>query len=66
MTKISDGDLAALEEAGPLLRFAAERVKNLDPDLPLAIAEARAVAGSDGWSPKFRKDFGVRLRSCAI
>lgn len=57
MTKISDGDLAALEEAGPLLRFAAERVKNLDPDLPLAIAEARAVAGSDGWSPQISQRF---------
>jgi hypothetical protein len=31
MAKISDSELAALNETGPLLRFAAERVKDLRP-----------------------------------
>jgi len=41
--KCSAAEAIALGEAGPLLRFAAERVKSLDPDLSLAIAEATAA-----------------------
>jgi hypothetical protein len=57
MAKIDDDDRAALNESGPLLRFAAERIKNLDPDLPLAIAEAREAADGDKWSPQMSQRF---------
>ena len=57
MAKISDSELAALNESGPLLRFAAERVKDLNPDLPLAIAQARQAAASDQWSPDISQRF---------
>jgi hypothetical protein len=57
MAKIDGNDLAALNEAGPLLRFAAERIKNLDPDLSLAIAEAREAAANDKWSPQMSQRF---------
>jgi hypothetical protein len=57
MAKISDGELAALNETGPLLRFAAERVKDLNPDLPLAIAQARQAAETDQWSPEISQRF---------
>lgn len=57
MAKCGEGDLAALLESGPLLRFAAEHVKNLDPDLPLAIAEARAAADADLWTPQISQRF---------
>ena len=57
MAKISDSELAALNETGPLLRFAAERVKDLSADLPLAIAEARQAAANDQWSPDISQRF---------
>lgn len=57
MAKISDSELAALNETGPLLRFAAERVKDLDADLPLAISQARQAAASDQWSPEISQRF---------
>jgi hypothetical protein len=57
VAKIDCSDLAALKEAEPLLRFAAERIKNLDPDLALAIAEAREAADSDKWSPQVSQRF---------
>ena len=44
MAKIRDSELAALDETGPLLRFAAERVKDLVADLPPAISQARQAA----------------------
>jgi hypothetical protein len=55
--KCSESDLAALEQSGPLLRYAAENVKNLSPDLPLAIAQAQAAAENDEWSPQVSKRF---------
>ena len=57
MPKCTAGDLAALEESGPLLRFAAEHVKDLNPDLSLAIAEANAAAESDQWTPQVSQRF---------
>ena len=57
MGKCTDSDLAALIESGPLLRFAAERVKNLDPDLSLALAEARAAADDQQWTPQISQRF---------
>ena len=57
MGKCTDADLAALNESGPLLRFAAEHVKNLDPDLPLAIAEAHAAAANGSWDAKISQRF---------
>jgi hypothetical protein len=44
-----------LGEAGPLLRFAAERVKELDPNSSLAVAEARAP--NDKWTPQLSQTF---------
>jgi hypothetical protein len=57
MPEISDGERCALDEAGPLLRYAAEHVKDLDPDLPLAIAEARQAAATAQWSPQISQRF---------
>jgi len=57
VAKCSESDLAALTESGPLLRFAAERVKDLNPDLALAIVEARAAADSDQWNPQISQRF---------
>jgi hypothetical protein len=57
MAKISDSELAALNETGPLIRFAAEHVKDLNPDLPLAIAQARQAAETDQWSPEISQQF---------
>ena len=48
MVACSDSERAMLIDAGPLLRFAAGHVMKLDPDLSLAIAEARAAAESNG------------------
>lgn len=50
--KASDAEIRALEEADALRRFAAEHVKDLDPDLSLAIAEARTALENDRWSPQ--------------
>jgi hypothetical protein len=67
MAKCPDSDLAALNESGPLLRFAAEHVKDLDPDLPLAIAEARAAAAAETWDPKISQRFwGAFARLCDL
>ncbi len=57
MAKCSDNERAALNDAGPLLRFAAEHVKKLDPDLSLAIAEARAAVATDHWAPQISQRF---------
>jgi hypothetical protein len=67
MAKCTDSDLAALNASGPLLRFAAENVKNLDPDLPLAVAEAHAAAANDSWDPKISQRFwGAFARLCDL
>ena len=57
MSKCSDAEATALKEAGPLLRFAAERKKDLDTDLSLAIAEAQAAAETDQWNPQVAQRF---------
>lgn len=67
MAKCTDSDSAALNESGRLLRFAAEHVKDLDPDLPLAIAEAQAAAASDTWDPKIAQRFwGAFAKLCDL
>ena len=50
-----------------MLRFAAEHVKDLDPDLSLAIAEARQAAASDQWTPQISQRFwGAFSRLCDL
>jgi hypothetical protein len=57
MSKYSKSEAAALDQAGPLLRFAAERVKDLDPDVSLAVAQAREAAANDKWTPEISQRF---------
>jgi hypothetical protein len=57
MAKISDSELSALNETGPLLRFAAEHVKELNPELPLAIAQAQQAMADGQWSPQMSQQF---------
>lgn len=67
MAKPSKGEAQALEEAGPLLRFAAEHVKDLDPDLSLALAEAREAAQNDAWNPQISQRFWTAFaKLCAL
>ena len=57
MGEPSETERVALGEAGPLLRFAAKRVKDLDPNLSLAIAKARAAADGNSWTPDISQYF---------
>jgi hypothetical protein len=57
MSAPSDADSAALDQAGPLLRFAAENVNNLDPDLSLAIAQAVDAQQNSRWTPEISQRF---------
>jgi hypothetical protein len=57
MPKCSDSESAALADSGPLLLFASQHVKKLDTDLSLAIAEARAAAEGDAWTPQISQRF---------
>jgi hypothetical protein len=67
MAKPSEEEARALDEAGPLLRFAAEHVANLDPDLSLAIAEAREAAQNETWSPQTSQRFWTAFaRLCGL
>ncbi len=67
MAKASAAEFAALDEAGPLIRFAAESVENLDPALPLAIATARAAHDADTWTPQVSQDFWAAFsKLCAL
>jgi len=50
-------EAAALEDSGPLLQFAAQHVKKLDPDLGLAIAQARAAREANAWTPEIAQRF---------
>jgi hypothetical protein len=59
MTTCSDSERVALKDAGPLLRFAAEHVKKLDPDLSLAIAEARAAVENNQWTAQISQRFWI-------
>jgi hypothetical protein len=67
MGKPSEGEARALEESGPLLRFAAEHVKGLDVDLSLAVAEARDAAQKDEWTPQVSQRFWTAFaRLCGL
>jgi hypothetical protein len=57
MSTPSDADCAALHQAGPLLRFAAENINNLDPDLSLAIAQAVDAQQTSRWTPEISQRF---------
>jgi hypothetical protein len=57
MSEPSDAERMALAEAGPLLRFASESVKDLDISLPIAIAEAREVMQQNAWTPQSSQSF---------
>ena len=59
MSTVSKDEEIALKQAGSLLRFAAERVKKLDPKLSLAIAEAQAAAENKQWTPAVAQRFWV-------
>lgn len=55
--KASEDDIRALDEADTLLRFAAERVTDLNPDLSLAVSESRAALEGGLWSPQIAQRF---------
>ncbi len=57
MSTPTAAEIAALEEAGPLLRFAAEHVDQLDPKLSLAIAEAIDASQNGHWTPAVSQQF---------
>jgi len=57
MTPATGSDIAAVAEAGPLLRFAAEHVPQLDPELSSAIAEAEEAIRADAWTPQIAQRF---------
>ena len=67
MTKPNESEARALEEAGLLLRYAAQNAKDLDPDLSLAIAEARNAAQNEAWSPQISQRFWTAFsRLCGL
>jgi hypothetical protein len=59
MAKASATEQTALDEAGLLVRFAAENVtaKDLDQDLALAVARAQAADANDAWTPEISQAF---------
>jgi len=57
MTTPSETEIAALGESGPLLRFAAEQIKDLNPDFSRTIAEARDAAEKNEWTPQTSQSF---------
>jgi hypothetical protein len=57
MSTPTEAEIAALDEAGPLLRFAAEHVERLDPGLSLAIAEAVDARQNQRWTPEISQKF---------
>jgi hypothetical protein len=57
VAKCTESDLKALEEAGPLLRFAAEHVKDLDLNLAVSIAKAQEAADAEQWTPEIKGQF---------
>jgi hypothetical protein len=52
-----DAEIAAMNEAGRLLRYAAEHIPDLDPDLSLAIAEAMQAKRDQQWTPTISQRF---------
>ncbi|HUC62041.1 MAG TPA: hypothetical protein VMF53_08790 [Alphaproteobacteria bacterium] len=57
MAMPSDEERDALADAGPLLRFAAEKVDSLDPDFSLAIAQALEASRNNVWTPEISQRF---------
>jgi hypothetical protein len=57
MSTPTDAEVVALDEAGPLLRYAAEHANELDPDLSLAIAEAMQAKQDQQWTPAVSERF---------
>src|ERR1044072_8605393 len=65
--KASEAETRALDEADALLRFAAERVQDLDPDLSLAVAESRVAFDNDRWTPQTAQRFWTAFaRLCEL
>ena len=63
----SQSEHCALEEAGPLIRFAAERVKDLDPGLTLVIADSLEAAKNETWTPQVSQAFWAAFnRLCLL
>jgi hypothetical protein len=59
-------ETAALDETGPLLRFAAERIPNLDPTLTLAIAQAQVDAHNSQWTPAASQNFWAAFNKLCL
>ncbi len=57
MPQCSTSEAAAIDNSGPLLLFAAQHVENLDPDLSLAVAEARVAQEQGAWTPQISQRF---------
>jgi len=57
MSTPTEAESSALNEAGGLLRFAAEHVERLDPALSLAIAEAIEAKRDQRWTPETSQKF---------
>jgi hypothetical protein len=57
MATPTPAETAALNESGPLVRFAAERIPNLDQSLTLAIAQAQVDAQTGQWTPATSQSF---------
>jgi hypothetical protein len=57
---------AALSESGPLERFAAERIPNLDPSLTLSIAQAHVDAESQQWTPAASQSFWIAFNKLCL
>jgi hypothetical protein len=67
MSTPTGAESVALEEAGPLLRYAAEHVNELDPDLSLAIAEAMQAEQDQQWTPAVSQRFWTAFsRLCSL
>jgi hypothetical protein len=67
MSTPTDAELAVLDEAGPLLRFAAEHVEALDPSLSLAIAEAVDAHQNQHWTAEVsQKLWQAFARLCTL
>jgi len=57
MSTPTAAESAALDEAGPLLRFASEHADKLDPTLSLAIAQAIEASRDQQWTPQVSQKF---------
>jgi hypothetical protein len=53
----TEAEVRALGESGPLVRFAAERLDNLDPALTLSIAESLEAKEQGNWTPQASQKF---------